>query len=743
MESEILSQAAMVNETPGADVNNSPGPKAHPQIETAEEEPRRGGKKRSKLACRNCRRRKVRCDVHPHGAPCTNCRLDSVECAPCEKRTRGCIKNKRQTSKQTAIVPSPEQATSSSPADSLGECHQASLNTENDARLASLEEAWFHEHRRSSLSLPSENNPETGVDGAQGLSPAAFLNDKHSSPGNSCPQQLEIPPSYLTCDMSRVSAEDYSYLKQKGSFSLPKRDVLEDLLECYFDYIHPTMPFIDETEFWEIYHGRDADGQPSPLSHRTRISWLIFQAMLFAATTCASPELLRRAGYTSRMVARRGAFFKVRTLYSLDIERDNMVLLQTFLLMSYWRGDAGEDKDAWHWSGLALSKAAGLGLHLQTSTPLTRRQETLRRRCWWSCVLRDRLVALSEQRPPRIQLDEFDVPLLTLADYNVGLRSPICKLSSGEELGKRTTLSMFSVQLIRLMLCSGRNPSSPSMDSQSASPGAAETWGRVSQPTRDDKRFTGFADLDYWMTNLPEVLQHSPRSHGSHGGDAVLPCILVHRSALHIYYHKLILSITMPRLLCPSGEELVRHLQLAQHSSAALAKLHNELVDHDSIHCLHSECFGSSTSSSGLEPLEGQATQMTNPTTFPAVAGTRFTYPLVTEQMTSGPALSDHDFTDSMVIDKWPQNFELTTRNTASSPSVDSILDAGSLFPWPLGDDETYSGMLPADVPDLEADRFSFSTVDTSASSFPTLGGFDSIDFSGAGRKNRGLVQSC
>ncbi|CRK28293.1 hypothetical protein BN1708_015177 [Verticillium longisporum] len=261
MESEILSQAAMANETPGADVNNSPGPKAHPQIETAEEEPRRGGKKRSKLACRNCRRRKVRCDVHPHGAPCTNCRLDSVECAPCEKRT------------------------------------------------------WRF---RRLISLAT------------------------------C--------RYLTCDMSRVSAEDYSYLKQKGSFSLPKRDVLEDLLECYFDYIHPTMPFIDETEFWEIYHGRDADGQPSPPSHRTRISWLIFQAMLFAATTCASPELLRRAGYTSRMVARREAFFKVRTLYSLDIERDKMVLLQTFLLMSYWRGDAGEDKDAWHWSGLALSR---------------------------------------------------------------------------------------------------------------------------------------------------------------------------------------------------------------------------------------------------------------------------------------------------------------------------------------------------------------------------------------------------
>lgn len=44
------------------------------------------GKQRSKVACRHCRRRKVRCDVYPRGSPCTNCRLDELECVLCDNK---------------------------------------------------------------------------------------------------------------------------------------------------------------------------------------------------------------------------------------------------------------------------------------------------------------------------------------------------------------------------------------------------------------------------------------------------------------------------------------------------------------------------------------------------------------------------------------------------------------------------------------------------------------------------------
>lgn len=49
----------------------------------------RGKKKRAGRACVLCRARKVRCDAVLNGVPCTNCRLDSLECTiPKNKRHR-------------------------------------------------------------------------------------------------------------------------------------------------------------------------------------------------------------------------------------------------------------------------------------------------------------------------------------------------------------------------------------------------------------------------------------------------------------------------------------------------------------------------------------------------------------------------------------------------------------------------------------------------------------------------------
>jgi hypothetical protein len=45
-------------------------------------------KRRASKACQCCRNRKVRCNVTEHGAPCTNCRLDEVECIVSESRRK-------------------------------------------------------------------------------------------------------------------------------------------------------------------------------------------------------------------------------------------------------------------------------------------------------------------------------------------------------------------------------------------------------------------------------------------------------------------------------------------------------------------------------------------------------------------------------------------------------------------------------------------------------------------------------
>ena len=48
----------------------------------------RSVKRRASKACQCCRARKVRCNVTEHGTPCTNCRLDEVECIVSESRRK-------------------------------------------------------------------------------------------------------------------------------------------------------------------------------------------------------------------------------------------------------------------------------------------------------------------------------------------------------------------------------------------------------------------------------------------------------------------------------------------------------------------------------------------------------------------------------------------------------------------------------------------------------------------------------
>jgi hypothetical protein len=53
----------------------------------------RSVKRRASKACQCCRARKVRCNVTEHGAPCTNCRLDEVDCIVSESRRKKSVYN--------------------------------------------------------------------------------------------------------------------------------------------------------------------------------------------------------------------------------------------------------------------------------------------------------------------------------------------------------------------------------------------------------------------------------------------------------------------------------------------------------------------------------------------------------------------------------------------------------------------------------------------------------------------------
>ncbi|EEY17984.1 cutinase transcription factor 1 beta [Verticillium alfalfae VaMs.102] len=221
-------------------------------------------------------------------------------------------------------------------------------------------------------------------------------------------------PAFVKPLPARIASEDVKYLHTKGALSLPPLPLQTALLQAYVEYVHPYMPLLDLREFLGAVNARDGlCGQ---------VSLFLYQAIMFAATAFVDMKALKEAGYSTRKAARRSFFSKTRLLYDFDYESDRLVLVQALLLMTYWYETPDDQKDTWHWMGVAISLAHTIGLHRNpatTSMPL--RKQKLWKRIWWSCFMRDRLVALGMRRPTRIKDEDYDVPMLTENDFEIEL----------------------------------------------------------------------------------------------------------------------------------------------------------------------------------------------------------------------------------------------------------------------------------------------------------------------------------
>jgi hypothetical protein len=54
---------------------------------------------------------------------------------------------------------------------------------------------------------------------------------------------------------------------------------------------------------------------------------------------------------------------RAKALYDASYESDAIATVQALYLLSYWWGSPLEQKDMWHWTGLAVGLAQTLGLH--------------------------------------------------------------------------------------------------------------------------------------------------------------------------------------------------------------------------------------------------------------------------------------------------------------------------------------------------------------------------------------------
>jgi hypothetical protein len=201
----------------------------------------------------------------------------------------------------------------------------------------------------------------------------------HSNQETAIPSRANSPPPDLA---------------NSNPLALPTKAHGQELIESYFERVHPFFPLIDERKFWSSYlYGNRTDSQ-----------WLALLNVVFALGSLASSTSENQAHYIY--------FSRSRKHLSLEsFGSGSLETLQALAIMSgYYMHYLNRPNEAHSLMGGTLRMATALGLHREYSegSDPSGNQPTsegssispeMRRRIWWSLFCLDAWASTTTGRP--------------------------------------------------------------------------------------------------------------------------------------------------------------------------------------------------------------------------------------------------------------------------------------------------------------------------------------------------------
>jgi hypothetical protein len=228
--------------------------------------------------------------------------------------------------------------------------------------------------------------------------------------------------------------------------------------------------------------------------------------------------------------------------------------------MTYWYETPDDQKDTWHWMGVAISLAHTIGLHRNPeSSSMEESKKRLWKRIWWSCFMRDRLVALGMRRPTRIKDEDYDVPMLTLDDFEIAplasdnlLFTPPLQLL--KDTGRQEQLAVMCIEKAKLCLVISHVLTAQysvlikdqGMQTSSGSSRSSLMLFPKKLDQRGEVKSCG-SELEKWREELPPCcLYRTPAPIDIATGDSTMA---VQRALLHMVYYTTLSALHRPQVL--------------------------------------------------------------------------------------------------------------------------------------------------------------------------------------------------
>lgn len=391
-------------------------------------------------------RRKVRCDAASLGMPCTNCVAFQIECKipqPKRKKTQTASTTKdsdrcafplllegRRTGLIAALntafsdrgegseAPSPSAAPPSVAGISTFNTRPPAVyhTTEGTPATTKTAAQTKQEEVDNKTYLNLVMKPKFTRAPITDAGRVAYLGESsnltllvHDREGAADVVHYPLPENVRgsRARLTELDNVEIDILHQRGAFLLPPRSLCDELIECYFKWVHPIVPIVSRTKFMKQY--KDPNNPPS---------LLLLQAILLAGSrVCHNPQLMDANGSTTPAAL---TFYKrAKALYDASYEDDRVTIVQSLLLMGwYWEGPEDVTKNVFYWTRVATIVAQGSGMHRSVEgSQLSTADKKLWKRIWWTLFTRDRSVAVALGRPVHINLDDSDVEMLVEDDF--------------------------------------------------------------------------------------------------------------------------------------------------------------------------------------------------------------------------------------------------------------------------------------------------------------------------------------
>ncbi|KIX98994.1 uncharacterized protein Z520_05455 [Fonsecaea multimorphosa CBS 102226] len=401
-------------------------------------------RQRSAVACTWCHSRRVKCNAAAKGTPCSNCEAAGRSCILIESK-RG-KKRKVSTSPSFAAQRDLSSIARASPVEETSPAQHGNvydpLKGVRKNQPKSLRESRPRTASTSTTCVPDKPDlaaqdsqetlyaqvldkaTNTGIapDVKEGVVHVMYMGEtfnlthllRQTNPDSARSTRkrhyvVRFNPKNRTA--SSVEEEDHvltSFLQHQGCFTLPSVHTCYQLFQTYFEYVHPHYPIIDREDFAAQY-----------TDLKTPASYLLLQSVLFMASGHCELSVLVDAGFESRYHARKTFFQRAKALYDNDHEPNKVTVVQAVFLISFWWNGPTDQKDTWHWLGIAISLALTLGMHRSTQhSDMKPRDRCLWKKIWWSLFAEDKHAATALGRPVHTRRRDCDVEPLAITDFD-------------------------------------------------------------------------------------------------------------------------------------------------------------------------------------------------------------------------------------------------------------------------------------------------------------------------------------